>query len=235
MKKLIVANWKMNPDSAQAAKQLFADMGKLKASKSEIVICPPFPYLHLAKPKNYALGAQDIFWESKGAFTGEVAAPMLQSLGVQYVIIGHSERRKWVGETDEVVNRKVKAALAAGLKVILCVGEDAEVRDKGMTAAKRFVDKELREGLADLKNPSLIVAYEPIWAIGSGRADNPTDTVEMAEFIRSRVSGARVLYGGSVNSGNAKDFLQHPEIDGALVGGASLRAYEFKGIITTVE
>jgi triosephosphate isomerase (TIM) len=239
MKKLIVGNWKMNPETPEMAKLLYAELGRIRSKTSDMVICPPFPYLHLAKPKAYALGAQDVFWEQKGAYTGEVSPGILKGFGVSYVIIGHSERRTLVGETDEMIARKLKAAATAGLKAILCVGEDAEMRTKGLTAAKRFVEKELREDLVGVKANGLIIAYEPIWAISGGvigkPADSPADAAEMAEFIKSRVPDAKVLYGGSVNAGNARDFLKQPEIDGALVGGASLRGMEFKQIVTSLE
>jgi triosephosphate isomerase (TIM) len=236
MPKLIVANWKLNPPTAAGAKKLFADYTKIGRSKNaEVVVCPPFPYIGLA-PKGFkhGLGAQDVFWVEKGAYTGEVSSQMLASLKAKYVIIGHSERRAWLNETDEVINKKVEAALKARMTVILCVGENADVRRTGLNAALQFVEAQLRKDLAGFSSRAVragvIVAYEPIWAIGTGQADKPEETVEMAKLIH-KLTGSRVLYGGSVNSKNAREFLAHKEIDGALVGGASLTAKEFSLII----
>lgn len=233
----------MNPATVREAIKLARS-----TDKKGVVICPPFVFLPEVKKilKRASLGAQDVFWEEKGPFTGEVSAAMLKGLGVKYVIVGHSERRRWLKETDEIINKKVKAALKTGLKVILCVGEPLAVRRKGLTAAKRFVADQLKEDLVGLHskfyilNSRLIVAYEPIWAIGTGRADKPRDTAEMVQFIKQflhstfYILNSKVLYGGSVNSQNAEKFLQLKEIDGALVGGASLKAEEFNKIIRTV-
>ena len=255
MDKIIVANWKMNPPTEAEAKKL------AKASNVRgVVICPPFPYISSFKfqVSRFKLGAQDVFWGNSGAYTGEVSALMLKNLGVEYVIIGHSERRKWLNETDEMINKKVLAALGAGLKAILCVGEPFSVRKRGLAAAKRFVKNQLKKDLRNVSSfkfhvSGLIIAYEPIWAIGTGRADSPEETAEMAKFIKD-VLGAmfhvsrfpeavrqladrygagkfRVLYGGSVNSQNAEMFLDKKEIDGALVGGASIKPKEFGKII----
>jgi len=242
-KKIIVANWKMNiPD-------LKSWRGFRAPKNTEAVICTPFPYLyHVSRityhDKNLKLGAQDCFWEEKGAYTGEVSPTMLKDMGAEYVILGHSERRRWLGETDEMINKKVKAALRAGLKVILCVGEPLAVRRRGLAAAKRFIANQLHKDLTGVKkslnpqssilNSRLVVAYEPIWA--TGRADKPEDSAEMAKFIKGLTAKIynlkpRILYGGSVNSKNAKKFLEQKEIDGALVGGASLDAGEFDKIV----
>jgi len=237
MKKLIIANWKMNPSSVSAAVRLAAktEKGALK-SGNDIVVAPPFPFLLSVKKvlKKAKLGAQDDFWENQGAYTGEISPAMLKSSGVKYVIVGHSERRR-LGETDDAINKKIKASLKAGLKPILCVGESLEVRKKGLTAAKNFVKSQLKKDLKGLPRPGgIIVAYEPIWAIGTGKSDKPQDTVEMAIFIKGIAgSKAKILYGGSVTSKNAKNFLQYKEIDGALVGGASLKAGEFNKIINS--
>lgn len=231
MKKLLVANFKMNSPEARG--------WKINAKKAEVVVCPAFPFLSDWDKKGAQLGAQDVFWEnvrSGGAYTGEVSAEMLKSFGVKYVIIGHSERRANLGETDEVVNKKMKTALAAGLKVILCVGESKEVRKKGIKFAENFVRQELRADFAGVKNKFLdkiAVAYEPIWAIGTGVADTPAGAEAMAEFIK-RLVKVKVLYGGSVNSKNAGKFLNQKGIDGALVGGASLNSNEFQKIIDSV-
>jgi len=250
--KLPIANWKLNPTTLKEAIKLARE-----TDKNGAVICPPFIFLLDVKKvlKRASLGAQDVFWEEEGPYTGEVSPAMLKSFGVKYVIIGHSERRRWLNETDEMVNKKVKAALEAGLKVILCVGEQLAVRKRGLSVAKNFVKSQLQKGLKGVreiknwklsagggsafggKTRNLIIAYEPIWAIGTGRADKPKDTAEMAKFIKNLlrskfyILNSMVLYGGSVNSQNAANFLKLKEIDGALVGGASLRPNEFNEII----
>lgn len=236
MKKLIIANWKENPVSAKLAISLAQKTEKgISKTGNEIVVAPPFIFLEPVKKvlKKAKLGAQDDFWENQGAHTGEVSPLMLKSSGVKYVIVGHSERRR-LGETDEMINKKLKAALKTGLKPILCVGEPAQIRRKGLSAAKNFVKKQLgkdMKGLARAKG--VIVAYEPIWAISTNKdakADKPEDSLEIIKFIK-KIAHSRVLYGGSVTSKNAKSFLQYKEIDGALVGSASLDSVEFKKII----
>jgi len=236
MKKLIVANWKMNPQTEQQAIRL----ARAEDQKG-VVICPPFPFLDgvKGKLKKADLGAQDLFWEDPptggGPYTGEVSVLMLKRLGARYVIIGHSERRRWLGETDEMINRKVVSAARGGLKVILCVGEPLSVRKKGLYAAKQFVKSQLRKNLKSVRSP-VIIAYEPIWAIGTGKPDRPEDTLTMVRFIKGVAgSSCRVLYGGSVTSQNVKSFLCYKEMYGALVGGASLKAQEFRKIITIVK
>lgn len=220
----------------------------------DVVVCPPFTHIErvgkLLGKTRIKLGAQDVFWKSHGAYTGEVSPFQLKALGVRYVIVGHSERRA-LGETDKVVNKKVKAALSAGLKVILCVGESLTVRKRGFANAKNFVKKQLTKDLKGIGNclatrdpvkkeklkiENLLIAYEPLWAIGTGRAAAPADATVMARFIKellvvSRKSLVRVLYGGSVNAGNVGAFLAEPDINGALVGGASLKPREFKKMI----
>lgn len=242
MNKIIIANWKMNPNTLAKAIRL------AKASDEKgVVIAPPFVFLETVGKiiRRASLAAQDVFYEESGAFTGGVSPKMLKGLGVEYVIIGHSERRNHFGETDETINKKVKAALSHGLKVILCVGEQWAVRKKGIQAAKNFVANQLRKDLQSvtknykLKAKSLIIAYEPVWAIGTGRNDKPENSSEMAEFIKRQVTrnkrqDMRVLYGGSVNSRNAKLFLEMPNIDGLLVGGASLDPREFSKIIRLI-
>ncbi len=249
MNKILVANWKMNPVSQKDAIALAK-----KSDAKGVVICPPFVYVpsvkrHVTRAK---IGAQDIFWEEKGAYTGEVSPLMLKKLGVSYVIIGHSERRRYQGETDEMINKKVKAALFAGLKVILCVGEPLAVRKKGIAAAKKYVASELKKDLPTSHRSLLanvVIAYEPIWAIGSGKPETPEGASAMAVFIKKllatyyppespsatqRRAGsllAKVLYGGSVSSGNLKRFITSNHIDGALVGGASLKAKEMRAMI----
>lgn len=254
MKKLIVANWKLNPPTHKEAERLVGGVvrGITKHFNAEVVLCPPFTHLyHVSRityhDKKIKLGAQDVFWEDGGAYTGEISPKMLKSSGVKYVIIGHSERRKWLGETDEMVNKKVLAALRAGLKVILCAGEperkELGIKNNELRKAKNFVGQQLKKDLAGIKkssvigHQSLVIAYEPIWAIGTGRACKPQDAAEMARFIkdfcakRFALRDLPVLYGGSVNGKNALSFLEREEIDGALVGGASLNVGEFKKMI----
>lgn len=253
MKKLIVANWKMNPASESEAVHLakFSD-------EKNVVICPPFPFLGAVKSvlRKADLGAQDVFWQNPipgGAFTGEISINMLKKVGAAYVILGHSERRHYLAETDEIINQKLKAALAFGLKVVLCVGEPLSVRTEGLKSAENFVKSQL---VKDLKNTSnllrpsgasgdggkpttqnLIIAYEPIWAIGTGKPDKPEDSATKVSFIKAFLSTKtynlkpHVLYGGSVTSANSPRIFECKEIDGVLVGGASLKAEEFKKII----
>ena len=263
MKKLIVANWKMNPDSLGRAISLAKkiDAGIPKKKNIEVVIAPPFPFLERVRGQvsRVKIGAQDAFWEDTGAYTGEVSATMLKHSGVEYVIIGHSERRTFLRETDEMVNKKVLASLRAGLKVILCVGEPLAVRKKGLVAAKNHVKRQLKkdlEGVSSLlskkslrksafglRESALVIAYEPIWAIstsGTGKIDTPEDAGGMIRFIKSILHpkpynlNPRVLYGGSVDSQNARSFICYNGIDGALVGGASLKAEEFVKIIRSM-
>ncbi|MBI4086080.1 MAG: triose-phosphate isomerase [Candidatus Liptonbacteria bacterium] len=246
----------MNPISAKEAFSLAKkiDAGIPKKKNIEVVIAPPFPYLECIKYQvsSIKLGAQDVFWEDKGAYTGEVSPTMLKNLGAEYVIVGHSERRRLLNETDEMVNKKVQASMKAGLKVILCVGEPKRAtRDmrQGIKEAKSFVKRQLQRDLKGISkshvaNPmSLIVAYEPIWAIsagGAGKPDKPEDAAEMIRFIKQFLTthysllATPVLYGGSVNSSNVRNFLQYEEVDGALVGSASLKHQEFKKIIAAV-
>ncbi len=227
MKKILFANWKMNPLSEQEAVKL----ARASDFKNAVII-PPFVFLKSVKNvlKNASLGAQDTFFEEKGAFTGEVSPMMLKKLGVRYVIVGHSERRR-LGESDEMIAKKVKAGIHAGLKVILCVGEPLSVYKKGKRAMEEFIKKQLRF-IKDKKN--LIVAYEPIWAVGTGKNADPEDAVHMAQFIKNIVS-VPVLYGGSTNSKNAKSFLEKKEIAGFLIGGASLNGKEFQKMINVAE
>ena len=240
MSKLIVANWKSNPVSFTEALKL------AKASDFEnVVIAPPYIYLQTLSwvLKKAALGAQDTFWENTGPYTGEITPFQIKNLRIKYVIIGHSERRQ-LGETDEMINKKVKAALKVGLRVVLCVGENRNIRRKGIAAAKRFVGNQLKKDLSGIRRQksgsrNLLIAYEPIWAISTSkgaRADKPQDSAEIINHIREFLATyyrlqATVLYGGSVNAKNAAAFLKQSEIDGALVGGASLNQKEFRKII----
>lgn len=250
-KKIIVANWKMNPASLKEAKELFNSAKKTasRLANMETVICPPIIYLSelghsMSKLK---LGAQDVSrFDFEGAHTGEVSAKMLKNSGVKYVIIGHSERRK-LGETNEIINKKLGISLSFGLKTIFCVGE--ENRDEEEKSVE-FIEQQINEGLKGLSQnllKNLIMAYEPVWAISGNvksKADNPESAFRMAVFIRKvlmDIAGnelARkitVLYGGSVSSGNAKQFLKDGQMDGLLVGGKSLDKEEFKKILMIAE
>lgn len=243
---MIVANWKENPGSKAAALTLFKAVAGAHNKKVGVVICPPYIFLdeigqaykRLSSKKNIALGAEDVFWEEQGPFTGGVGPKMLAGLGVRYVIVGHSERRKWFKETDAMVNKKVKLAVSDGLIVILCVGESLVVRKKGVRSAESFIKSQLKKDLQNVRQGNIVIAYEPIWAIGSGRSDSPEDAAAMARYIKKTLGksrkGVKVLYGGSVNGANARDYVQLKDIDGALVGGASLKADEFKKIIKSI-
>jgi len=247
---IIAANWKMHKthlEAIQAVQKLSYLLDRKDAERVEVVICPPFTALRSVQTLidsdrlPYGLGAQDVDSEDEGAFTGEVSAPMLAALDVRYVIVGHSERRQLFGEDDATVNRKVKAVVRRGLVPIVCVGETLEEREAGGTETK--VAEQVRlafEGLDPSAASNAVVAYEPIWAIGTGRNAEPTDAGQVIEVIRgtlaervgSEVGGAvRVQYGGSVKPGNIREFMAHPEIDGALVGGASLDPEELALIV----
>ena len=242
---IVAGNWKMNK-TVEEARLLVSDMGrKLREIEGvEKVLCPPFPALlavsALLKGTDIGLGAQNLHWEEKGAFTGEVAPNMVAEF-CQYVIIGHSERRAYFGETDETVNKKVHAALAHDLTPIICVGESLEENESGRTG--EVVRRQISQGLADVdpaKAADLIIAYEPIWAIGTGRASSGENAnAVLADHIRPALAdlfGAetaqaiRIQYGGSVTGANADEFFGQPEIDGALVGGASLKVDDFVAI-----
>ncbi len=240
---IIAANWKMNTTIAEAAvlvQTMLPDLEPL--TTVELVLCPPFISLAAVKElisnSSVKLGAQNMHFQEKGAYTGEVSPLMLTGL-CEYVILGHSERRAYFGETDEVVNRKMRAALGASLKPILCIGERLEEREAGLTAT--VVTAQLRGALADVKDvDDLVIAYEPVWAIGTGRAAtseqaNSTTAVirqELASLFGAGVADAtRIQYGGSVTPENIAEFIAQPEIDGALVGGASLKAADFVAIV----
>ena len=244
---LIGGNWKMNGDLAGGVELAEAVAAAFQPIRTDVdaVVFPPFPYLQaVARALGHSgieLGAQDCSSEANGARTGEVSASMLVDLGVQHVVIGHSERRQFHHETDKVVCEKVHMALESGLKVMLCVGETWEQRSAGQ--AVEVVRSQLRGGLEGLKAdrlPSLTVAYEPVWAIGTGKSATPKDAAQAHEAIRKdledlydRPSSAavRILYGGSVNAANAPGLFAHLEIEGALVGGASLKGADFASIL----
>jgi triosephosphate isomerase len=247
---IIAANWKMHMthlEAIQAVQKLSYLVSKEEAERVEIVICPPFTALRSTQTLiqsdrlPYALGAQNVHWEAKGAFTGEIAPGMLRALQCTYVIVGHSERRQLFGETDETVNKKVKAVFANEMTPIMCVGETLEEREAGRTDDK--VETQIRGGVRGVpaeKAGELVIAYEPIWAIGTGRNAEPGDAGQVVSLIRRTLAdlydqtvalAVRVQYGGSVKAGNIREFMAHPEIDGALVGGASLDPEEFALIV----
>jgi triosephosphate isomerase len=239
----IAANWKMHKTVAEAADFVDALLPRIAATQHDVVICPPFTALTAVVERRYGtavkVAAQNMHEEESGAFTGEVSAPMLVELDVEAVVLGHSERRQFFDETDEALARKVPAALAAGLEPILCVGESEEARDADQT--KGVLERQLQADLAGLESAGLaeiVVAYEPIWAIGTGRTATPEQAQEACAFIRDvlRERGAaadavRILYGGSVKPANAAELMTQPDIDGALVGGASLDPEEFAAIV----
>jgi triosephosphate isomerase (TIM) len=239
----IAANWKMHKTVAEAAAFVDALLPRIAATQNDVVICPPFTALTAVVERRYGtavkVAAQNMHEEDSGAFTGEVSAPMLVELDVEAVVLGHSERRQYFGETDEALARKVPAALAAGLEPILCVGESEEARDADQTEG--VLEGQLQADLAAVESDRLaevVVAYEPIWAIGTGRTATSEQAQEACAFIRDvlREHGAvadavRILYGGSVKPANAAELMSQPDIDGALVGGASLDAEDFASIV----
>jgi len=238
MDPLIVANWKLNPITSKEAEELFNSVkhGVKDIENIETVICPPFIYLPLLK--GLTLGAQDCYWEEKGAYTGEVSVAMLKEMRCKYIIIGHSERRKYFNETDEIVNRKVKTTLEAGLIPIVCIGETEGERE--MDKTESVLEKEIKEGLNGVDFSKVVIAYEPIWAIGTGNPCDVEEAKEMNLLIRRIISKLydsaaskkiRILYGGSVKANNAEEYLKQAEFNGLLVGGASLDPKEFVKIV----
>ena len=247
---LIVGNWKMHAnhlEAIQMVQKLSYRLDPDDYDRVEVVVAPPFTALRSVQVvigqdhMRIGLGAQDVYWKDEGPFTGEVSAPMLAKLAVAHVIVGHSERRQHFGETDETVNKKVKAVLSSDMAAIVCVGESLEQREAGQ--AEDVVVRQVKGALARIsseKAAGLAIAYEPIWAIGTGRTALPDDAAVIAEIIRDTVrnqtdSGSaeavRILYGGSVNPGNIKDFMAKRHIDGALVGGASLDPDKFAAVV----
>ena len=244
-RKVIAGNWKMNmlPNEAINFIDEFAPM--VKDTKHEVILCVPYTDLFYAllnvQGTNIKIGAQNMHWEEKGAYTGEVSGQMLKSIGVEYVIIGHSERRQYFAETDETVNKKIKSALAAQLKPIVCVGETLEQRESGVT--EQIITTQVEkafEGIAAIDLEKIIIAYEPIWAIGTGKTATKEDANTTIMQIRKKLAemygqneanGVIIQYGGSVKSSNAKELFEMSDIDGGLVGGASLNAEEFSKIV----
>jgi triosephosphate isomerase len=251
-KKLILGNWKMNPQSREEALKLaegiVSYLPEDKLKKVDVGIAPPFVFLDLVsgviKEKSILLGSQDVFWRDKGAYTGEISADELKSTGVNFVIVGHSERRK-MGETDEEINKKIKKSLEEGLLVVLCVGEGKEIRDKGIDAVKSFISNELETDLEgteiflEERPDNLVAAYEPLWAISNEENSRPAsseEAVETISFIKDFLEKKgfeknKVLYGGSVSGKNSNEFLENKNISGLLIGGASLNLKEFQKII----
>ncbi len=239
----IAANWKMHKTVAEAANFVDVLLPRIAATQSDVVLCPPFTALAEVVERRRGtavkVAAQNMHEEESGAFTGEVSAPMLVELDVEAVVLGHSERRQYFNETDEALARKVPAALAHDLEPILCVGESEEARDGGETEV--VLERQLQADLAGLEDaqvPGVVIAYEPIWAIGTGRTATPEQAQEACAFIRDvlRARGAaadevRILYGGSVKPANAGEILSQPDVDGALVGGASLDPEDFAAIV----
>ena len=244
---IVAGNWKMNKtvseavDLVRALSPLVGDVH----GKVDVVVAPPFTALHavhrVLEDSHIALAGQNCHWEPAGAFTGEVSAPMLKEAGCRFVIVGHSERRQYFGETDELVNRRARAAMEVGLMPIVCIGETLQEREAGETF--RVVARQLRGGLArfsahDLAH--LVLAYEPVWAIGTGRNATADQAQEVHGFLREQLvelfgrpaaDGVRIQYGGSVKPDNARELLGRPDVDGALVGGASLKAADFAAIV----
>ena len=239
---VVAGNWKMNntvANSIALVKELLPGLEGISGVDS--IICPPFtalaPVAELVKESHICVGAQNLYWEERGAYTGEISPLMIAELA-EYVIIGHSERRAYFNDTDQVVNRKVLAALATDIKPILCVGETLEENETGKTG--QVIKRQITAGLTDVSKELMArikIAYEPVWAIGTGKAATPEGANQVIkEFIRDEIGnitspaiaeGIPVLYGGSVKPGNASDFFAQPDIDGALVGGASLKAEDF--------
>lgn len=247
-KKIVAGNWKMNKTPAETT-ALIASIRKAANEGNgavEVVVCPPFTNLAAAaealKGSAIGLGAQNMHWEASGAYTGEVSAAMLKDLGVKYVIIGHSERRQYFAETDETVNKKTKAALAAGLIPIVCVGETLEEREAGRM--EEVVVKQVTEGLAGITEEmeKIVIAYEPVWAIGTGKTATSEQAQEVHALIRKtlpKVCGCsecaakvRIQYGGSMKPQNAAELMGQPDIDGGLIGGAALEAESFAAIVS---
>ncbi|MGE5445255.1 MAG: triose-phosphate isomerase [Ignavibacteriales bacterium] len=243
-RRLIVGNWKMNMLRQEATELARRLSGLIRSSGVDVVIAPPYTSLEavygVVRGTDIHFGAQDVFWETSGAFTGEISPYMLIDAGCSWVITGHSERRGILGETDDMVRKKVRASLSSGLIPIVCVGETLEERERGKTM--RVIESQIENGLKDLSldNPDKIaIAYEPVWAIGTGKNATPEEAAEVHGFIRGILKGTfggladgiRILYGGSVTPENIKGLLSPPDIDGALVGGASLKAESFAKIV----
>jgi triosephosphate isomerase len=244
-KPIIAGNWKMNMTPAEAEQLVVELIPLLKDAACDVVVCPPYIDLatvgKLLVGTNIKLGAQNIHWAPKGAFTGEVSADMLLAMGVSYAIVGHSERRQYFGETDETVNKRAKAALEANITPIICVGESLEQRESGVTDT--IVSKQTVAALAGFTAEEAVrsvIAYEPIWAIGTGKTATSEDANTTIAVIRDAIAGVygkkvanevRIQYGGSMNAKNATELMAMPEIDGGLIGGASLKSEDFSKVV----
>lgn len=244
-KAVIAGNWKMNKTPSETAALIEEIKPLVKDADCQVVVCVPFVDLHVAlqaaKGSNISVGAQNCHFEKSGAFTGEISAPMLKEMGVEYVIIGHSERRTYFGETDVTVNKRTLAALNEGLKVILCVGEYLEQREQGVTA--ELVAMQTKIALQNVSKEQLknvIIAYEPVWAIGTGKTATAQQANEVNALIRATIEkfydksaadSITIQYGGSMNASNAEELLAQPDVDGGLIGGASLKAQDFAAIV----
>ena len=242
---VIAGNWKMNNTRPQARELIEALKPLVAGAGCQVVLCVPYTNLEtalsLTAGTNLHVGAENCHWATAGAFTGEVSAPMLAELGVEYVVIGHSERRQYFGETDATVNQRVRAALDAGLRVILCVGELLEQRETGVT--QEVVGMQVKIALGGVSAEELkrvIIAYEPVWAIGTGRTATAQQAGEVCGYIRrvaaglygqAAADGLTIQYGGSMNAKNAAELLAQPDVDGGLIGGASLKAPDFAAIV----
>ncbi len=248
MKKYLIAgNWKMNKtpeESKLLAEEIVSEVPSAHPNV-ELLVCPPFTSLgvvaEIIKDGAVKLGAQNCHYEPSGAYTGEISLDFLKSFSCEFVIIGHSERRQYFAETDETVNKKTKAAVEKGFTPIVCVGESLEAREKGETF--KILEKQIREGLKGINSPNLVIAYEPIWAIGTGISAKPEQIAEAHAFIRERLKelfGEKaneilIQYGGSVKDSNAREILSIENVDGALIGGASLKADSFISIYETAK
>ena len=251
-KLLIVANWKCNPATRKEAEHLFVSVKKgiKKLDEVEVVICPPFIYLSLFKQNTIQLGAQNCFWEDKGAYTGEISSLMLKDFECKYIIVGHSERRDYFNEADNNINKKIKSVLKNRLKPIFCVGEKSrdsfDSEGKPINEMSLIVSEQIEKGLAGISQsriPDVIIAYEPVWAIGTGFPCLSDDAMKAALLIkktltnlynRSIAERVKILYGGSVISQNAVDYIKDANMDGLLIGGSSLNASEFIKIISRI-
>jgi triosephosphate isomerase len=243
MKYFIAANWKMNKTIAETREFLRSFLPAVQAiADVEIVLAPPFTSLATAaeeiKDPRIQLAAQDLFWEEKGAYTGEISPQMLLDVGCKHVIVGHSERRQYFSEDDAIINRKIRAAKSAGLGVIFCVGESLEEREANRTF--EVIKREVESGLAEVDPDNLVVAYEPIWAIGTGKTATSEQAQEIHAYIRKilgnlyggKAADIRILYGGSVTPDNVDSLMACPDVNGALVGGASLKPESFAKIVS---
>lgn len=245
-KPIIAGNWKMNKTAKESAQLIIDLMDKVKSAECDVVVCPPFTSLAqvvtLVENTNIKVGAQNMHYEESGAFTGEISPLMLKELGIEFVILGHSERRQYFNEDDELINRKVKAAFEHGFTPILCCGETLEEREEGRTfeVIKGQIEKDLMD-ISGENVQKMIIAYEPIWAIGTGKTATSEEANEVIKYIRELIRNlfdnmaadeVRIQYGGSVKPSTIKEQMAQSDIDGALVGGASLKAEEFAAIVS---